>query len=58
MIPLGKSRSIILINFTPSHRVTEIYDKGEKVDVPSPNDLIGSNKWRDVSTDLARYELR
>lgn len=25
--------------------------------VPSPNELVGSNKWREVSTDLARYEL-
>lgn len=25
--------------------------------VPSPNELVGSNKWRDVSTDLARFEL-
>ena len=44
--------------YTPFHRVTEMYDRGDREEVPSPNDLVGSNKWRDVSTDLARYELR
>ena len=44
--------------YTPFYRVTEMYDRGDREEVPSPNDLVGSNKWRDVSTDLARYELR
>ena len=38
-------------------RVTEIFRMDLEIEKPpSPLELIG-NKWRDVSTDLARYEL-
>ncbi|KAL3775095.1 hypothetical protein ACHAWO_000775 [Cyclotella atomus] len=40
-----------------NYRITEMYNIGDIEPVPSPNELVGNNKWRDVSTDLARYEL-
>jgi hypothetical protein len=35
-----------------------MYDKDEIEKVPLAIELVGSTSWRDVSTDLARYELR
>lgn len=40
-----------------NYRITEMYDTNTTEKPPSPNELIGSNRWRDVSTDLARFEL-
>jgi hypothetical protein len=40
-----------------NYRVTEMYDNHERIEVPSPMKLIGNKGWRDVSTDLARFEL-
>ena len=40
-----------------NYRVTEMHDKKVVIKPPPPENLIGSNNWKGVSTDGARFEL-
>ena len=39
-----------------NYRVTEMYDRDERYDIPSPETLV-KREWKKVSTDMARFEL-
>jgi hypothetical protein len=57
-IIVGVRHPVLFFQSFYNYRITEMHNIGNFEPVPSPNELVGSNKWRDVSTDLARYELR
>ncbi|KAL7551465.1 hypothetical protein ACHAWF_014653 [Thalassiosira exigua] len=56
-VVIGLRHPVAFFQSFYNYRVTEMYDNSDVEKPPSPLELIGSNKWRDVSTDLARYEL-
>ena len=54
---IGVRHPVLFFQSFYNYRVSEMYNKGLKEDVPPPHKLIGISHWKRVSTDLARYEL-
>ena len=55
---VGLRHPVLLFQSFYNYRVTSMHDKGEIVDAPPAESLIGiENHWKEVSTDLTRYEL-
>jgi len=52
----GLRHPVLMFESFYNYRITEMYDIMDVQKPPSPLELIGK-KWRDVSTDLTRYEL-
>ena len=55
---IGVRHPLLFFQSYYNYRITEMHDQGKVVVPPSPESLIGEkNQWRDVSTDIARFEL-
>ena len=55
---IGVRHPLLFFQSYYNYRITEMHDQGKVIVPPSPESLIGEkNQWRDVSTDIVRFEL-
>lgn len=55
-IIIGVRHPVLFFESFYNYRVTEMYNKGKMEKVPPPEKLIGGKNWKNVSTELARFE--
>ena len=54
---VGVRHPVLFFQSYYNYRVTEIYDRNSSESVPPAETLIGANSWKEVSTNMARFDL-